>query len=98
MSEKKSKTGYNPKIIRIYDEDLKKILNNNYNVKENNKLSFKQLPLVAVITSIISFCILFAVNSFKLNNFMIILKEYLYSSLFIAVITFSIFIVLKKRK
>ena len=50
MSDKKN--NYNPKKVRIYDEDLKKILkNNNNNKKPNNKPQFSLILLFIISPS-----------------------------------------------
>lgn len=110
MSEKKSKTSYNPKMIRIYEEDLKKILNNTYNVEEKNVkvLNSWNHFIIFIATIIISLIIVFAFNFdiifqngllyFFENDFLRCLKEYAYSSLFVALITFTIYIVYRFKK
>ena len=105
MSDKKN--NYNPKKVRIYDEDLKKILSNTYNINDGKekfegKKALYCILIIALLIIVLPFIFnlpFYIKNGF--NDFLLIyfenLKEYLYSSLFVSVVALVIFLAYKKK-
>ena len=105
MSEKKN--NYSPKKVRIYEEDFKKILNNTYNINDGKekfegKKAWNCVLIIALMVIGLTFLFnlpFYIQNGFK--DFIMLyfghLKEYLYSSLFVSVVAFVIFLAYKKK-